>query len=756
MTTVRPRLRDYDYQQLVRGTSAKTLTARRPKAVLQTLLIELRKLTESDRDGLSSFARSAIEDTDQDVFERPLNSLVDAIRDALLVLADLEDEDLPERLQQWLRETHPIYRRLSLHILTERPEYIGVMPQELVLPAEIYDHDAYHEQARLLNERFAELPAELQRRVHDYLDSCIGGSAESDDVRPGRRAWRLLNVLPDAALTNGEREFKEAKIRELGGVMEQPLFEVWTSGVHAVTAPATCDELRVLFDDGGHERLLDALRNPTKYFTIEWLQDAELLWDEVRALVREDPAKHLQLGELLAVDDFPDAWCYFDAYEQLAKEGTEFDWRPLLTAINQLTGASDASPVYWSAAHIMKSAATSTTNPVTPDDLDLLGDVVERILAATCVPIHSRDQIERDLLTHQLNAPAGAAADALISICFRRAYDASGEEERASNLPESPRMDQRSREVLSKAVSEGWGGIELRHSIGQMLWRILWADASWLAKHVNTLLPIELDDPAHAGAWRGFWAGHLRTDRLYEPVMERLFERYEVLVEDAIRQEPVVLMDAFSGHDRDPLGEHLRIAWLRGYEGFGQEGLFNKFYEGISEEGRANVVRALVPDLRHASTTDDGAWGTRVLSELYGFWDRRLHIAKTQRAGERSKEISAFCFWLRELREGPDVMEERLKAMLTLVEGGFECDLVLDYLAANVKLASGSVARLLPLVVEGVPEGPEGSWHAEKIPPVIETTWSLVEDSESRTALVKAASRLLERFGIDIREKLGL
>ncbi len=756
MATVRPRLRDYDYQQLVTGTSAKTLTARRPKAVLQTLLTELRKLTESDRDGLFSFARSAIEETDQDLFEQPINSLINAIRDALLALADTEHEELAERLQQWLRETHPIYRRLSLHILTERPEYINAIPQELVLPAEIYDHDAYHEQARLLNERFAELPTELQRRVHDYLDSCIESSVEPDDVQLNRRAWRLLNLLPDDALTDGEREFKEEKISELGGVMEHPLFEVWTSGVRAATAPATSDELRRLFEDGGYVKLLDALRNPRQYFTFEWFQDAELLWAEVRALVREDPAKHLDLGELLVVDDFPAAWCYFDAYEQLAKEGVEFDWRPLLTAINRLIDAPDASPVYWSAAHIMKHAAFSTTNRVTLDDLDLLSDAVERILAATCAPIHSHDQIERDLLTHQLNDPAGTSADALIGICFRRAYDTSDEEEKASNLPERPRMDERSREVLSKAVSEGWGGVELRHSIGQMLWRILWADASWLAEHVNTLLPISLENAAAAGAWRGFWAGHLRTDRLYEPVMECLFERYEALVADAMRQEPVVLMESFSGHDRDALGDHIRVAWLRGYEGFGQEGLFGKFYEGISEEGRANVVRALVPDLRHATKTDDETWRTRLLSVLYGFWDRRLQVAKTQRAGERSKEISAFCLWLRELREGPDTMEERVKAMLPLVEGGFECDLVLDYLAANVKLASGSVARLLPLVVEGVPEGPEGSWHAEKIPPVIETTWSLVEDSESRAALVKAASRLLERFGIDIRKKLGL
>ena len=46
MATVRPRLRDYDYQQLVTGTSAKTLTARMPKAVLQTLLTEFLDIRE--------------------------------------------------------------------------------------------------------------------------------------------------------------------------------------------------------------------------------------------------------------------------------------------------------------------------------------------------------------------------------------------------------------------------------------------------------------------------------------------------------------------------------------------------------------------------------------------------------------------------------------------------------------------------------------------------------------------------------------
>jgi len=94
--------------------------------------------------------------------------------------------------------------------------------------------------------------------------------------------------------------------------------------------------------------------------------------------------------------------------------------------------------------------------------------------------------------------------------------------------------------------------------------------------------------------------------------------------------------------------------------------------------------------------------------------------------------------------------------MIPRIDKGFEHDLIVEYLEKHVETGSADIAKLLPPIVEGLPSGPEGSWHAAKIPPLIERAWQQVDDAESRGALITAESLLLERFGIDLRPTLGL
>jgi hypothetical protein len=66
---------------------------------------------------------------------------------------------------------------------------------------------------------------------------------------------------------------------------------------------------------------------------------------------------------------------------------------------------------------------------------------------------------------HQLNDPAGSAADALLALLFRRALDASTAEERVTNFPARSRLDPAISALLDRSLSELWGGVELRFAI---------------------------------------------------------------------------------------------------------------------------------------------------------------------------------------------------------------------------------------------------------------------------------------------------
>jgi hypothetical protein len=432
----------------------------------------------------------------------------------------------------------------------------------------------------------------------------------------------------------------------------------------------------------------------------------------------------------------------------------------LLSAIARLLNEHDAKDIYWTAGHFLSEAASNSANPLNNDQLGRVVEVARMILNETSKPLGSIEDIEGDLLTHQLNAPAGTASEALMNVLFKTTLDASDQDERRNPFPERIRFDSTLSEILESGVKDGWGGVELRCAIGQHLRTIIWADRGWLDQRVEMLLArFDESDGAPAqptpeliGAWRAFWSGYLRTDRLYEPIMKTLRDRYSVLVADASREEPRILATAFYGHDRNALGHHLMIGWLRGYEGFGRDELFGEFVAKVPDDARAHVVRSLESVLHEAKESSDESWRDRIPRELDDFWDWRCNqLRPTLMPDDTSKELSAFAYWLEETAKEPDEVQSRLQLMARHMEPGSELEKLTDYLLKYSEAEPLTTVSIMRDVANRFIRDDQAIWWVGRYPQLFERVWTNEDDPSIRALLNQIASDLLEHRQIDLR-----
>ena len=135
---------------------------------------------------------------------------------------------------------------------------------------------------------------------------------------------------------------------------------------------------------------------------MDWPFQRDLLWGETAALVRQEPEAYLAVADLLTPDDFPGAWPYFKAYEDLSRDRTSFDWRPLIRSCFRLTREGDSKEAHWSISHLLRTAAWDRHNQVPRRDLGRIKSVASKILGAEATRVDEIAVIENSLPDHQL------------------------------------------------------------------------------------------------------------------------------------------------------------------------------------------------------------------------------------------------------------------------------------------------------------------------------------------------------------------
>jgi len=751
-----PLLREYTYLQLLRVHSVPLIT-KRPQACFEILLRQLAQFAEAQ--GELGVWRWAIENTDQDFMNRPIDGLVEATRDALLATVDANPDEGPDLVLSLLRSEHSTVRRLGLHALTERPQVLSFVSADLLPSVENVDSYHWHEFMRLVAERFEDLPDATKGSIHDFLKGA-GESAENSDptahYRVERRRWITVNLVPESQLTAEERRLK-LTLNAVRGLPEHPLFLAWFSGMQALTSPATPAQLKAIYSEQGPDGLLSVLREPAGHFSFQFPHDVELIWDTLGELTREQPSEMLNLATSLLPSDFPEAAPFIWGYKEALRANRDFSRAPLYALFGRVLNSDADARSLHSFSEFIKELAGQLTFVLENEELDRLLEFATAVLERTATPLEAVGRIEEetDIATHHINTAPGFAADVIVSVVFRRALALSTAEETRTLFPERSREDPTAFALLNRGVSGGWGGVELRHAIGKRLRLIVWAGPGWLDRRLDQLLPWDFEAEAGVGAWRAFWTGHFIADRLSDRVLVALKDRYRMLVNEAGDLESRLLKKAFAIPDREALADHLMVGWLRGYEGFGRDGLFGTFMAEVEDSMRAHVVRRLVGELLEARRSSDETWRRRVLIELDALWVDRTHALRNE-PDKGQLELDAFSYWLQGYDAELSQIRDRVELIAERSATQSSPDLLLEYLERAADTDPAGATEIVNLVVRQSIDTHEFFWVAgQRLPGLIEKLWRTADTTANRSALRALVSLLLERRGVDLRPMIS-
>ncbi|MCJ7510395.1 MAG: SIR2 family protein [Dehalococcoidia bacterium] len=643
---------------------------------------------------VSRLRRPVIEDHDANDrrFDQALHFLVDGFRDALLAFVDTKPREGARELVRLLSSDEDMLRRVALHTLTQRPDLISTATVRPITRERLFDVAGCHEFGRLLRTHFARLPAKLQDLVHEGVVRGPETGEATDDDRSRILAswrWRLLSNIPKSSQTKQEKRWLR-ELRTKWGEREEPI-RTWTW----TWSPAL-----------GGGRDLSEVRKKGPDAVLGELRNTQGQWDEVRGLVREDPEGMLALAPKVSRHDFPNAWPYLDSYREAMKERRTFAWLPLIEMIERLAAdlADSARDTEWAVSDLLRDGLANSEFGVPTDLLNRAFAVAVALLDRSARPLERGLPERKDLEFHQLNEPAGRAADSFMLYVWRKAI-LGGDE--ARTIPEEVRGR------IEHALSGGWGGMELRHAFGQYIRTLEWCDPGWLLKSIKSLWP-EGAGEAEVAARVAFFNGYLwGSAPLAKDVMRALVPQYRQVIPDVAVDDPIYLSERDL---REQFAVHIVVGWILDVDGFSFDGLLGELLRVAPDEVRAHLVWFMGKEYDQATEPE---WRDTLWTKMDEYWQGRSDALATLGAEDRSEELTRFCTWPSKVDASVEHFESRLHQAIDHVSVGFGIEQLLEYLSRKAEPEPRPCAALLDRIVRRWADDPEVYWIGRELEPTL-------------------------------------
>jgi len=220
--------------------------------------------TERPDREFTSWWRSAIEDTNQDMSLDYKAKLLRTLRDALETWVQQDARAVKPRLERYLSEERKILRRLGLHLLCRfSEEFQSYVTSELQNTENLDDVDIHHEFFMLLQHGYPHLNSSDQEALVAAI--CKGPPRESTEEMAGwaerergvdreeyiqrhTKAWVRDRLWMLREYLEGQPAEKLQELVDALGAPEHPAFLSWSSGAHWVreVSPSTEQEIAEL------------------------------------------------------------------------------------------------------------------------------------------------------------------------------------------------------------------------------------------------------------------------------------------------------------------------------------------------------------------------------------------------------------------------------------------------------------------------------------------------------------------------------
>ena len=458
-----------------------------------------------------NFRRHAIEPHEQDDMRGVSDTLVDAARDCLQLLATKRPDFTNRWCNRLAKSETPLLRRLTVHTQSERKDLTPDQKFDWLLHnMDIHDLDAHHEIFRFAHRIYANLDGPRRHALIEAIHVYSSPNEDQKEIRTARCHFDWFDWLrradPDCSLLTRELDRIRSRFPEFES-RDHPDLTHWMGRLRPVEhrSPWTVDELLAAAADQWLDRLVsfepDGLFGPSRTGLLTCIERAA--------------TQNFQWGL-----DLADALILGNHWE------TEI-WRALLgawsnTDLNierrlEVFPRLDRTELH--DAHIrticdfLHESAKASAPPNPGEFLRLANALASRLWAGLGdAELHDNEQ--HGWLTRAINHPAGILTQFwLHSLSIWQ----------NSQQPPPTAINEEYRLAFSEIVQDqtlcGTLGRSVLLSELELMFR---ADESWTTEHLIPLLDIDSGLPDSTAAWSGFLHGNTIPDN--QPLLSALLK----------------------------------------------------------------------------------------------------------------------------------------------------------------------------------------------------------------------------------------
>jgi hypothetical protein len=716
-------VKDYELERLV--GPLETLASQAPAETYAVFREAIAILLERPDQGYL-FWRPAIEDHQQNSthFNQGSSFLTTGARDSLNAWLRADPDSASKEVTLLLESQHDLLIRLGTHALTVNPEAIDRFDVAGLIERSFFNPSLFHEIARLVHLRFGDLPEAVRELIHRMIREGppIRDGESSDSHSQRVDSWRhsYLGVLAEDDRNEEEREWVTALHREWGEPAEKFFLVYSRSGwVASEREIAAIPDVQ----QNGVAALWETLsRDPGS-------------WPGTREQVARVPDLMLDLAPRIRAEDLPHIFPFIDAYIELVKAGRAFDWTPLVALAERLDGVNpDADSTF---AWLFRQGLGTRKAGVPDDLLDRAFKICCNILARRSTPIEVGIEKDREWSFHQLNHPAGQAADALLFYVWRRGLIA-GDNRRVPPLVEP---------LLEEALTDSWGGSELRYAVGQGLRTLEWVEPGWLGTNYQRLIPPGQSSFA-INAKRAFLSGNLLDKQVSNGILRTLAPLYAEALPDTATETRLYL-DRREHWSVNSLVEFIALGWLWDVDGYADDELMGELLQYGSDSALSHLAGFL-----HAHWSNvEADLKAQTWERIDGHWAKRVDAWRDEGINRKSHELMSFTRWLPDVPAALGDVESRLCVMIDHMALGFGMETLVEFVTSRTGEAPDIAVKLLERVVERWSGDPEFYWSGRKLEPALDAVIGSL--GKHHVGVARIVSRLFETGFADFRSKLA-
>lgn len=497
-----------------------------------------------------------------------------------------------EALGEWLgwlkKQNKHLYSRIAIHLV--RVCGNDSLAKEYLLNKDLFDEgDFIHEYLLLLQKTYPRLSPREQNIILGWIDEIPERKDAPEEFRLRHKRWqqyRRLRFIEGHLSPEWKKRLLE--VTPSGSASKESLdrlsFDQWTEGGFVDDkSPVTPEQLALM----SVEEMVDYLLGDISFDRFQEVTSYGLE-KAITSTVKASPEKYIAKIDLLKNSKIRPSFIrgitngLVGAGSLLSEETIILDWMTWCMEQISWSGESETQNYNDNKKRILSYLdGRMRSDSKNPMSLDLRKRVFTIIREAFVDPDPDPQVLRDDYHAHAINCVRGNAMESALIYGLWVMRDIKDED--THNFDDIPEL----RDILEERLNlEIEGSPSVRSAIGLYLPQICWMDSTWVAGHLDAILPREEQKSSY---FDSVWRTYLTYCRCYDLCFDILRSAYEHAVAG---QKPGLLKKDGVPHEYiSHLANHLVWLYARKKIELNEDGLICRFMKNSDAEYQKDVLR---------------------------------------------------------------------------------------------------------------------------------------------------------------------